>query len=114
MTADAPANPRQRYDALAANLSSRKSTTHFAHAGVSLVLTIIFAGTAGRIFWKAEADMLPFGWVAAIAAAVVFLYAAVRLFIGRSRLQAELTDFAQLQSLREQLGLDDPARLMPR
>jgi hypothetical protein len=114
VTADAPANPRQRYDTLAANLSSRKSTTHFAHAGVAMVLTIIFTGTAGRIFWKDEADMIPFGWVAAIAAAAVFLYAAIRLVIGRSQLRTELSDFAQLQSLREQLGLDDPARLMPR
>jgi hypothetical protein len=114
MTADAPGNPRQRYDALASNLSTRRSTLHFAHAGVAVVLAIIFAGTAGRIFWKAEAEMLPFGWVAGLAAALAVTYALVRLFIGRSQLRAELSDFAQLQSLRQQLGLDDPARLMPR
>jgi hypothetical protein len=114
VTPDATADRRQRYDALAAALSTRKSTLHFAHASVALVVTIILTGTAGRVFWKGAPEHLPWGWASGALAAAIFVYAVVRLIVGRVRLKTELADFAQLQSLREQLGLDDPKRLMPR
>jgi hypothetical protein len=114
VTPDATADAQQRYQALAATLATRKSTLHFAHASVAMVVTIILAGTSGRLFWKPEPQMLPYGWLTAALAAALFLYAVVRVLVGRARLATELADFAQLQTLREQLGLDDPARLMPR
>lgn len=114
MTPEATASSRQQYDALATTLSSRKSTLHFAHASVALVAVIILSGTAGRIFYKADAEDLPFGWAAGLLAAGLLIYGVVRLVRGRSLLASELADFARLQALRLELGLDDPARLMPR
>lgn len=114
MSPEATANPRQQYDALATALSTRRSTLHFAHAGVAMVLVIILSGTAGRIFYKSTPEHLPWGWLTGALAVGIFTYALVRLVVGRRLLKNELADFARLQALRRELGLDDPARLMPR
>jgi hypothetical protein len=113
MTPDATLDPRRQYDALAAALSSRKSTTHFAHAGVASVVTLILGGTAGRLFYKGDLDDQQLAAAVGAATLIGLFYALVRVLIGMRRLKVELADFARLQALRSELGLDDPARLMP-
>lgn len=110
----APAPDRERYDALSAALASRKSTLHFAHAGVALVVTVILTGTSARLFWKGNPEHHELAWAVGIFASVVFAYASARVGVGLARLKVELKDFAALKALRHQLGLDDPARLIPR
>jgi hypothetical protein len=101
---------RQEHDALQMRLSTRVSTTHFAHGAVSAVLTIVFGGAALRL-----KDDLPVGfevlWMAMGGCAAIFAgYSLTRLLLGRSRLRVERVHFEKLKSLREQLKLDQPAQ----
>ena len=42
-----------------------------------------------------------------------FIYGFIRYLYGRRELKKELVSFAQLQTLRRQLNLDDPSALLP-
>lgn len=114
MSDDASTSQRKRYDTLSAALATRESPVHFAHAGVALVVTVILAGTSARLLWKGGPELQAPAWLLGALAAALFCYAAVRVGLGFSRLKGELKDFAALKALRHELGLDDPARLMPR
>jgi len=104
---------RVRLASLRAQLASRKSTVHFAHTGVSLVMAFIFTGAAAKLFW----DSIRFprlGLVAALVAVGLVVYAAVHYRRGRRELTRELALFESLKGVRHSLRLDDPASLLPR
>lgn len=109
-------NDSSRYDALQAELHARKSIFHFAHAAVSLLVAVVAACTAARLFWDYQLDKLPlplFG--AALAVSVVmFLHGFVRWGIGRRALERESAQYAELRALRATLRIDDPEMLLPR
>jgi hypothetical protein len=113
MSPEATLDPRQQYDALASALSTRRSTLHFAHAAVSSVVVLILSGTAGRLFYKGDASDQQLAMAVAGLAVALLIYGVARVVIGRGLLKRELADYAKLQVLRAQLGLDDPKRLMP-
>ena len=105
-------------DALAAlqrELASRKSVLHFAHSAVATILALIAAGTVAKMVW--DLDIRPdteiFVYPVAAFCVACFVYGFVRYLVGRRELQKEIASFAQLQTLRKQLNLDDPSALLP-
>ncbi len=102
--------------ALQAELASRRSVLHFAHSAVATILALIAAGTTAKLVWDldlkpaTEIFVIPVG----LFSVLCFIYGFVRYLYGRRELQKELVSFAQLQTLRRQLNLDDPSSLLPR
>lgn len=97
---------------LQARLAQRMSITHFAHTGVALIAALIFSSAAGKLFW--DSAKVPYlGFLALAVALGLAAYAFVQYRRGRACLTVELEQFAQLQALRRELKLDDPASLLP-
>ncbi len=102
--------------ALQAKLESRRSTLHFAHSSVSIILALIAAGTVAKIYW--DLDIRPDTEILVVPVSILsfvfFVYGTVRYVLGRKVLKDELVQFAELKVLREQLHLEDPSALLPR
>ncbi len=114
MTASASTTDlRRQLDQLQAELSSRSSTVHFAHAAVSLAVSLILFGGVGKLAWDLG-DKLP-GWVGAGTglSGLILVYALIRWALARRELRAELEKLKALEALRRELKLDDPAALLP-
>ncbi len=95
-------------------LAARRSTLHFAHAAVSLVVGLLLAGATGKFFWDMPEEKQLFGLPGVAAIAVLLVYAAVRYRRGMQALDSELSRFETLKALRRELRLDDPSALLPR
>lgn len=103
---------RETLEQLQSELSSRKSTLYFAHAGVSSVFAFILLGAGMKLVWDAkQAWSIPIA-VFTVALATV-AYAVVRLLDGRRALHVEAKRFEEMLALRRELKLDDPAALLP-
>lgn len=99
-------------EALQEELAERKSTLHFAHTGVSLIVALLFASAAAKLFW--DSVKLPYlGIASALVAIGLAGYALSQYRKGRKTLAWELERFERLKSLRGELGLDDAASLLP-
>lgn len=108
-----PEVARARLPELQAQLAIRRSTTHFARAGVALVGSAIFTGAAAKLFW----DSIRFpvlGALSAVVAAVLIVFAWRQYRRGMSHHRRELELFASLKAVHRALHLDDPASLLPR
>jgi SNF family Na+-dependent transporter len=103
-----------RLDALQAELQARRSIFHLAHAAVSLLVGMVAAGTAARLFWDYQFDELAFFGAALIVAVIMLSHGFIRWAIGKKALEKETAQFAELRALRASLGLDDPNVLLPR
>jgi len=103
-----------RHDALQAELKARRSIFHLAHAAVSLLVALVAAGTAARLFWDYELGELPLFGAAVVVALVMFVHGFIRWGMGRRALSKEELQFEELKRLRQSLGLDDPNVLLPR
>ena len=112
---------REELERLQAELSSRRSIVHYAHAAVALLATLILGSALAKLY--VDQDRLV-GWensewrtaaygLAAVAAGT-FLYAAVRAVIGRGAMKREAQKFERLQAMRRKFNLDDPSALLPR
>jgi hypothetical protein len=114
--------PKQALEALQRELSARQSVLHFAHAAVTSILAVIGAGAAAKMVWDLTRDQVTEAgeagrpWVVpvSILSAGLLVYAVVRYLMGRRALKRELASFAELQSLRRELKLEDPSQLLPR
>lgn len=106
--------PAARLDLLQAELKARKSIFHLAHAAVSLLVALVAACTAARLFWDYELGELALLGAALIVALVMFVHGFVRWGLGRRAMARETVQFAELQELRLRLGIDDPNTLLPR
>jgi uncharacterized membrane protein YcjF (UPF0283 family) len=102
---------RAEHDAVLASLSTRESTKHFAHAAVSVLISVAFAGTATKL-WVDHWGTNP-QWAASAlgATALCLLYAAVRLLLGARANGHERVRLVRLRELRKALGVDEPASL---
>ena len=108
-----PEVARARLPELQAQLAVRRSTTHFARAGVSLVACGIFTAAAAKLFW----DSIRFpvlGVVSAVLAAALIVFAWIQYRRGVAHHRRELELFASLKAVHRALHLDDPAALLPR
>ncbi len=104
---------RAEYDATLSAVSTRRSTLHFAHGAISLLVGLIGAATAGKLWWDFGSEYeLPTAALALVALGVL-VYSIVRYVLGRQALRIELVAFSKLKRLRQELGLDDPRALLP-
>ncbi|MBK7860761.1 MAG: hypothetical protein IPJ65_19590 [Archangiaceae bacterium] len=103
-----------RLESLQSDLNARRSIFHLAHAAISLLIAVISAGTAARLFYDYELNELPLLGAAVLVALGMFVHGFVRWALGRRALNREVAQFAELRELRATLGLDDPNLLLPR
>lgn len=112
---------RDELQRLQAELASRRSIVHYAHAAVALLATLIL----GSAFLKLYTDQQRLvGWgrseyrgaglLLLGVAAVALSYAIIRALLGRRRMKQEATQYARMLALRKQLNLDDPSALLPK
>ncbi|MFO0599453.1 MAG: hypothetical protein U0228_29375 [Myxococcaceae bacterium] len=107
-----PAELRAEHDAVLAEVETRRSTLHFAHAAVSLFLSISFVGSGLRLEVKPEFDLPSSAAPIAIAVGVlVFSYSVVRGVLGARAYANERRRIARLLELRQAIGLDAPLAL---
>ncbi len=103
---------REELARLQAELASRDSTVHFAHAGVSTMASLILMGATGKMILDAGKV-----WILPAATGTVSLglvaYALVRLLKGRVRHREESVRFERMMALRRELELDNPDALLP-
>jgi hypothetical protein len=104
---------RSQLERLQESLATRQSILHFAHAAVSFVAALIFAGAAAKLFWdSAKVPFVAFG-VTVLTLGLVG-YSLARYRRGRRELAEELKRYGDLLELRRRLNLDNPSRLLPR
>lgn len=104
---------RIELERLQKELESRRSISHFAHAGISSLAAVIFAGAAAKLFY----DSVRFpvlGAVAALVCVALSAYAARHYWKGKRLLRVELERFESLKALRRTLRIDDPSVQLPR
>ena len=112
MSAD-PQNLREQFDRLQEALSTRQSTQLFAHAGGAFIVALILGGATGKLFW--DSSRTPYlAWLGLGVTAGLLVYGFTRLSRARAVLADELTRYATMLELRRELGLDNPAALLPR
>jgi hypothetical protein len=97
---------RAEHDQVLARLEARVSTTRFAHAAVSLFVSLLGFGTAAKLAWDFWATHPEWAVATAALSGAVLLYALVRLVQGFLLYRAEKAQVARLLELRLQLGVD--------
>lgn len=105
---------RAELDRLQAQLSSRRSTVHFARMAIALLVAFIFGGASTQVFSDVEGrvgQLLGYGMVGLSLGLVAF--AVGSFLIGKGALKRELSSLEELRRLRRELRLDDPAALLP-
>jgi hypothetical protein len=113
VSAETPEELRSQLERLQESLSTRQSILHFAHAGVAMVIALLFAGAAAKLFWdSAKVPLL--GFAATAVTLGLVLYALVHYRRGRRELSEELRRYGDLLELRRRLNLDNPSTLLPR
>jgi hypothetical protein len=103
---------RVELEQLQKELESRRSISHFAHAGISTLAAVIFAGAAAKLFY----DSVRFPILGAVAGLICFslaAYAARHYRKGKRFLKVELERFESLKALRRTLRIDDPSVQFP-
>jgi hypothetical protein len=66
---------RAEHDAVLSSLSTRESTMHFAHAGVSILIAVAICGTAGKLWWDFSTTNPEWAGGFAAVGALVLAYA---------------------------------------
>jgi hypothetical protein len=108
------AERRKELDQLQESLASRRSILHFAHSAVSLLVAMVLAGAAAKVFHDNQPPAMYFGLVPAGVSLGLVVYAVARYVLGRRDLALELQRFKSLEALRRTLHLDDPSALLPK
>lgn len=106
-------NLHEQLERLQEALSTRQSTLHFAHAGVSLIVALIFGGATAKLFWD-SARAPHVAWLGLALTVGLAIYSLVRYRRGRTVLADELVRYETMLELRRRLRLDDPTALLPR
>jgi uncharacterized membrane protein YcjF (UPF0283 family) len=107
-----PTDPvRAEHDAVLSSLSTRESTRHFAHAAVSMLISVALSGTAAKLWWDYWGTNPEYALSFAGLTALCLLYAAIRLTFARRANGRERVQLVRLRELRKALGVDAPASL---
>jgi hypothetical protein len=104
---------RAEHDAVLSALSTRESTRHFAHAGVSTLLAFTLEGTSLKLWHDFSTIHPEYATGASALGGVVLLYAAVRFLLGLRSHRTERAKLDRLKELRKALGVDAPASFSP-
>ncbi len=102
---------RTEHDAVLTALSTRDSTRHFAHAAVSVLVSIATAGTAGKLWWDYWGTNPEWAGACLGLTFLCLAYAAARLVMGARANGKERVQLGRLRELRKALGVDAPASL---
>jgi len=102
----------EELERLQKQLESRQSILHFAKGGVALLLSLIFAGAAAKLFWDSVRFPI-LGILTSVLSLSLMIYALRRYLSGRRLLRRELEQFESLKALRRRLRIDDPALNLP-
>jgi hypothetical protein len=100
---------RAEHDAVLSNLSTRDSTHQFAHAAVSLFLSVALFGTSARLWIDYGTDNPEWTAIAAALGVVALGYSVTRFAFGGRAYSRERTQVTRLLELRKTLGVDAPA-----
>jgi hypothetical protein len=100
---------RSEHDQVLAGLEARVSTTRFAHGAVSLFVSALGFGTAGKLAWDFWTTNPEWAVGVAVHSGAILLYGVVRLVQGFRLYALEKAQVARLLELRAQLGVDAPA-----
>jgi hypothetical protein len=106
-------NLHEQLERLQEALSTRQSTLHFAHAGVSFIVSLILGGATAKLFWD-SAKAPHVAWLGLAATVGLLVYGLLRYRQGRTVLADELVRYETMMELRRRLRLDDPTALLPR
>lgn len=104
---------RSQHDAMAERLASRSSILHFAHAAVSGFICLILLGASGKLWWDFSETNPEWALAMGGLGLAAMAYSLTRYFLGSRQLKRELADLEKLKALRRELGVDDPAALLP-
>jgi protein-S-isoprenylcysteine O-methyltransferase Ste14 len=113
----APAEDRRReLDRLQAQVATRASTLHQAHAAIATFLSLLAFSFAAMTTWgkyatESTEELAPVGIA---CGAVLLLYTLFRVVLGLRANKREREIIAQLVSLRRELQVEDPSALLPR
>jgi hypothetical protein len=110
---DNPEELRSQLERLQERLATRQSILHFAHAGVSILVALIFAGAAAKLFWDSVRVPLAAFGASGLSLGLMF-YGVLNFTKGRRLLAEELKQYNDLLELRRRLRLDNPSALLPR
>ncbi|MFZ5468464.1 MAG: hypothetical protein ACOZIN_03410 [Myxococcota bacterium] len=99
---------------LQAEVSSRASVVHFAHAGVSMIVALLVAGAAAKLFWDLPLRALVLAFFPSALSLGLAAYSVLHYRRGKRELEGELRRYQMMLTLRRTLRLDDPAALLPR
>lgn len=106
---------RRELDRLQAQIATRLSITHLARGSVATIFSLMIYGLAGLFEWgKNVHDEAPYALPVAGVASLLMLFALSRFWLGYRAHLREVVLFAELQSLRRELKLEDPSALLPR
>jgi hypothetical protein len=105
----------RQLERLQAQIATRLSITHLARGAVATVFSLMIYGAAALFEWgKNTIDVAPYALPVAGVASALFLFALSRFWLGYRAHLREVVLFAQVQSLRRELKLEDPSALLPR
>ena len=102
----------EEFEHLQKQLESRQSILHFAKGGVSLLLSLIIAGAAAKLFWDSVRFPI-LGVLTSVLSLSLAIYALRRFLSGKRFLRTELEQFESLKALRRRLRIDDPSVNLP-
>ena len=103
----------EQLERLQGALATRQSTQLFAQAGVSSIIGLILGGATAKLFW--DSLRTPYlAWLGLAVTTGLLLHGLLRYRRGRTVLADELVRYEALLALRQRLGLDNPAALLPR
>ena len=107
---------RRELDRLQAQIATRLSITHLARGAVATIFALMIYGLAALFEWgkNTPRDVMPYALPVAVAASALMLFALSRFWLGYRAHLREVVLFAELQSLRRELKLEDPSALLPR
>jgi len=114
---NAPPDERRReLDRLQAQIATRTSILHLAHGAVSTIFSLMIYGLAALFQWgkhKPDAVTPHYALHVAGAASALLLFSLTCFWLAYRAHLREVVLFAELQSLRRELKLEDPSLLLP-
>jgi hypothetical protein len=108
-----PENPRAQLERLQKELEARQSVSHFTHAGIAFLASMVLAASAVKLFWDSIRTPI-LGICALVISVFLAVYGTYRCVRGKRDYRRERERFELLQSLRRHLNIDDPSALLPR